>query len=75
MSDIPRIPAATPPALVNPQIHQVDRATDRNPRKHHEEEKAPEDILELHEESEAPPEVPAAPVPPPAEPDHLDIAI
>ena len=74
MSDIPRVPQVTPPALVNPQVHRVDRASDRNPRQHREEEKPQEDILELHDDDEAVPEVPS-PASPPAGKAHLDIAI
>ena len=73
MADIPRVPQVTPPAVVNPQVHRVDRASDRNPRQHREEEKPQEDILELHEVAEETVEV--APPPPKAGEDHLDIAI
>lgn len=74
MADIPRVPQVIPPALVNPQVHRVDRASDRNPRQHREEEKPQEDILELHEVAEAPAEPPPSPQPAAGE-DHLDIAI
>ena len=74
MADIPRVPQVTPPALVNPQVHRVDRASDRNPRQHREEEKPQEDILELHEEADASIESPPS-SPEPAGEDHLDIAI
>jgi len=74
MADIPRVPQVTPPALVNPQVHRVDRASDRNPRQHRDEEKPQEDILELHDVAEGSKE-PAPADPPLVGEDHLDIAI
>lgn len=75
MADIPRVPQVTPPALVNPQVHRIDRSQDRNPRQQREEEKTPEDILELHEESATETSGEMAPQTLADDSDHFDIAI